>query len=79
MKFTTQLVLAIGYLSSQVAANSGYASTCNSINWEDPSSNSPYWLVIANCREPSGIYNVDTVLNLGLCIANGNGVLYAQA
>lgn len=67
--------LAIGIFSLRVAANSDYAATCNSIRLDDADSYNPDWLLVADCREPSGIYSVDNEINIGTCFANYNGNL----
>lgn len=34
--------------------------------------------MVANCAYPDGTYNVATVINLGKCITNAGGTMYAQ-
>jgi hypothetical protein len=70
-------LLAVGHFSLQVAADSGYASSCNSQRLLAPTSNSPFWAIVANCKLPSGIFNVDTEININSCFDNNNGVLQA--
>ena len=79
MLFTSALVLlSSSYLILQVTANTGYIATCNSLYLLSPISNRPYWTIVANCREPSGVYNVDTVINIDSCFINVGGRLVAQ-
>ncbi|KAJ5288645.1 hypothetical protein N7478_001675 [Penicillium angulare] len=81
MKFGTlsaiKLVL-LGSLSLEVAANSGYAASCNSIYFTDPGRQTTYYTLLANCRENSGIYKVDSQINLGSCFGNSGGKLVAM-
>lgn len=77
--FTSSAVmqLAIGIFSLRVAANSGYGATCQTIRLYPADSYNSHWLLDADCKEPSGIYNVGTSLYLETCFANYNGNLAA--
>lgn len=70
--------LAIGMFSLGVAANSGYATTCNSILLQPADSHNSDWLILANCREPPGVYNVDNAININSCFTNHNGNLAGE-
>ncbi|KFY43227.1 hypothetical protein V495_04085 [Pseudogymnoascus sp. VKM F-4514 (FW-929)] len=63
-------------LTTKVAADSGYGASCNSIAYYNAADGSKE--MFANCRENSGIYNVDTVINPDSCFANDNGQLHAR-
>ena len=74
MNFKSLLPVLLLTLSpfAQVAANSGYGSTCNSI--------SLYFgkrrlVILANCRKPNGIYSVGNSIGIDSCFANVNGKL----
>lgn len=71
--------LALSYLALDVVADSGYAASCNSINYSSADDHNPHWEIVANCREISGIYNVDTVIGMDLCFANAFGNLVGQS
>lgn len=77
MNFKSLIPVLLLVLSpfSLVTANSGFGSTCNSIRL--------YFglrglVIFANCREPSGIYNVGVSIKLDSCFANSNGKLVGR-
>lgn len=72
VKSLIPLLLLILSPFSQVAAGNGYASTCNSIR---PYFGSNGWVILANCRKPSGIYNVGVSIKLDSYFANAGGHL----
>ncbi|KIM98776.1 hypothetical protein OIDMADRAFT_31540 [Oidiodendron maius Zn] len=69
--------LALSYFTLDVVADSGYAASCNSIQIYD-SDNVRHWVIFANCREESGIYNVGNAINIGSCFANSGGGLVGR-
>jgi hypothetical protein len=81
MQFTLShgLALASGFFILETVANSGFAATCNSFLLFTPDGGTTnHFQLDANCAYETGIYNVDTIINLDKCIANGGGVMHAQ-
>lgn len=76
MHLTTLIPLMLLSFTTKVAADSGYGASCNSISYYNAADGSKE--MFANCRENSGIYNVDTVINPDSCFANDNGQLHAR-
>ncbi|KFY78727.1 hypothetical protein V499_02167 [Pseudogymnoascus sp. VKM F-103] len=63
-------------LVTEVAADSGYGSSCNSISYYNARDGGK--VIFANCRMNSGIYRVGTEINPDSCFANDNGILAAR-
>lgn len=72
----TSIPIMLLSLSIGVAADSGYGATCNSISYYNARDGSK--VIFANCREPSGIYNVGNAINPNSCFANANGQLVGR-
>lgn len=73
----TLALLILSHFFSNVNANSNYAATCNSLQIIDPDSHHRT-ILVANCEETSGIFNVATEISLALCFANANGILVGR-
>ncbi|KAJ5431535.1 hypothetical protein N7445_009267 [Penicillium cf. griseofulvum] len=69
-------LLAWACFSLGAQAVSGFGKTCN--GYGITKTGRPN-MMHANCRMPSGVYNVDTFLNLNLCVGNDNGRLVQRA
>lgn len=83
MQPTTLFQLALAAMvPTMVNAVNNYAATCNSLRFGPPGNNvnSGYYgyNIVANCREPSGVYNVDTFIDLSSCFTNNGGHLAFQ-
>lgn len=67
-------------MSAPVIADSGYYSSCNSVNVyrKDTQPNKGRPDIIGNCRKITGIYSVDTAINIDSCFANNGGNLVAR-
>jgi len=81
MQFNSLPALALPALSHYcliVDANSGYASSCNSLAVYPPGKANTHYTLVGDCREPSGQYTVNTQINLGSCFGNSGGNLVAQ-
>ena len=72
----TSIPIILLSLSIGVAADSGYGATCNSMQYYNARDGTKY--IIANCKETSGIYNVDNEINANSCFANANGQLVGR-
>jgi hypothetical protein len=72
-------LLGLSLFALEVSANSGFASSCNSIGVGPPGGNThSYWLV-GNCKKAGGgNYNVGTTLDLDVCFGNSGGRLVPQ-
>jgi len=75
MHFSPSIALALAALAIGATANSGYASTCNSIQLP---SGKPVYL-FADCRKPDGSYTVSNNIELDKCFGNSGGNLVGQA
>ncbi|KAF7714140.1 CVNH domain-containing protein [Penicillium ucsense] len=70
-------LVALSCFALDVAADSGYGGSCNSIS-PYHSTRAPHWVIFANCRKISGIYNVDNTINMDSCFGNSGGRLVGQ-
>ena len=76
--FAALAILAFGHFFLEVAANSGYAATCNSIEVYPPVKNAPHYSLCGNCEKDNGVYIVGICIDLGSCFGNSGGKLVAQ-
>lgn len=63
-------------VSSKVAANGGYAATCNSIEIYPPGGNSDTYALIGNCQKFDGTYQVGAAIQLNACFVNIGGIVH---
>lgn len=85
MQFNLPLALALAssFFIFEASAESGFGGSCNSItsynrDYSNSIRNKHGYLIFANCRKRSGIYEVGVEMNLDLCIANAGGRIQAQ-
>ena len=71
-------LLILSHFSLDVVANSDYAGRCNTIELSGPDSHESRWAIVANCETESGIYNLDTEININVCFTNNGGNLAAE-
>jgi hypothetical protein len=76
--FSALTLLALGLLIPEAAANSEFASSCNTYAVFQPIGNSHFYSLHANRRQPSGVYTVDVFLNLDVCFGNSGGNVVPQ-
>jgi hypothetical protein len=74
LKFSIPLVLLS--LITEVAADSGYGSSCQDFQYYNARNGDK--TIFASCRMISGIYNVNNAINANSCFANANGKLVGR-
>ncbi|OBT50833.1 hypothetical protein VE04_08964 [Pseudogymnoascus sp. 24MN13] len=77
--FPTIALLLLGHLSLGEAATNGYTKTCNSIRFTDHPTRGSSWIIVANCKQTSTVYNVDTQLALDKCFGVSKGKIIIKA